>query len=280
MTSQKINVFNPFEHDINPSEFDFAKESEYDSEIVKIWAIVSGASQGGWSGHKLFNQQTIDLKSWKLSNKSTVNRSDLLVLRNVEKSHDFFNDIPKFSCIEIEVYLNSRMDRAVMLSGRVIQNLSDEMLKEITYVKSVKPLSIDDLRDFKFNHDMQFFENKIKWLDKEITISIDVDDESKITDEIETLKILLSNQQKYLDDVLTYATKHILAVKNESWLEPDESPMTEEEFVKRSLLETIRIYRQDGFEFSFSEEEEIFSGGYFMINGTTKNGADSYDIGF
>ena len=56
--------------------------------------------------------------------------------------------------------------------------------------------------------------------------------------------------------------------------------MTEEEFVKRSLHETIRIYRQDGFEFSFSEEEEIFSGGYFMINGTTKNGADSYDIGF
>ena len=79
---------------------------------------------------------------------------------------------------------------------------------------------------------------------------------------------------------MTYATKHILAVKNESWLEPDESPMTEEEFVKRSLLETIRIYRQDGFEFSFSEEEEIFSGGSFMINGTTKNGADSYDIGF
>ena len=56
--------------------------------------------------------------------------------------------------------------------------------------------------------------------------------------------------------------------------------MSKSEFTKRATMESIRIYRNDGFEFGFVEEEDIFNGGYFIINGTTEKGCDSYDIGF
>ena len=84
----------------------------------------------------------------------------------------------------------------------------------------------------------------------------------------------------YHQNVIDYGVVNILALKNESWLAPNENPMSKEQFVKNAGLETIRIFREDGFEFGFVEEEDIFNGGYFLINGTTKNGADSYDIGF
>jgi len=56
--------------------------------------------------------------------------------------------------------------------------------------------------------------------------------------------------------------------------------MTREVFINRAKLESIRIYRNDGFEFGFTEEKDIFNGGYFTINGTTRDGSHSYDIGF
>jgi len=111
-----------------------------------------------------------------------------MVLRNVEKSHDFFKDIPKFGVIEIELFLNSTENRAVMLGGKVILNPDEEMIKEKEFVKSAKIISVDEAGDFNFNHDMQNFDKKLKWLKNEITVSIDINDESSLTDEIETLK--------------------------------------------------------------------------------------------
>lgn len=279
MNSQDIVVYNPFDHDIIPSEFD-SFGGEYQGQTIKIWAVVSRASQGGWSGHKLYTQQSIDVKSWKSLGDIQINRSDLIVFRSVEKSHDFFKDIPKFSIIEIEVFINTKMNRAVMVGGKIIDEPTQEMINEQMYVQTPKKLNLEGFEGFEFNHEMQNFSKKISWLNKEIIVSIDVADQSQITDELETFNKLISNQEKYHQNVIDYGVNYILVLKNESWLAPNERPMTKATFLRNASLESIRIYREDGFEFGFNEERDIFNGGYFIINGTTEKGADSYDIGF
>jgi hypothetical protein len=279
MNSQDIVVFNPFEHDIIPTEFD-SFGGDYENKAIKIWAVVSGASQGGWSGHKLYTQQSIDVKSWKPGGDTKVHRSDLVVFRSVEKSHNFFKDIPKFAIVELDVFINDKMNRAVMVGGRIITKPTKEMIEEQIYVQTPKTLNVEGFEGFEFNHEMQNFSKKIIWLNKEIIVSIDVKDQSEITDELETLNKLLNNQEKYNQIVIDYGVANILALKNESWLGPNERPMTKTTFIRNASLESIRIYKEDGFEFGFDEERDIFNGGYFIINGTTEKGADSYDVGF
>lgn len=279
MNSQDIVVYNPFDHDIIPSEID-PFGGEYQGQTIKIWAVVSGASQGGWSGHKLYTQQSIDVKSWKSLGDTQFHRSDLIVFRSVEKSHDFFKDIPKFSIIELEVFINTKMNRAVMVGGKIIDKPTQEMIDEQMYVQTPKKINLEGFEGFEFNHEMQNFSRKISWLDKEIIFSIDVADQSQITDELKTFNKLISNQEKYHQNVIEYGVNNILTLKNESWLAPNEEPMTKATFIRNASLESIRIYREDGFEFGFNEERDIFNGGYFIINGTTEKGADSYDIGF
>jgi len=279
MNSQDIVVFNPFDHEIIPTEFD-SFGGDYSNETIKVWAVVSGASQGGWSGHKLYTQQSIDVKSWKSEGETKVNRTDLIVFRSVEKSHNFFKDIPKFAIVELDIYLNAKMNRAVMAKGRIILDPTEEMINEQIWVQTPKALNIVGFEGFEFNHEMQNFTKRVIWLDKEIIISIDVEDQSKITDELETLNKLLNNQEKFHQIVIDYGVANILALKNESWLGPNERPMTRATFIRNASLESIRIYREDGFEFGFDEERDIFNGGYFIINGTTEKGADSYDVGF
>lgn len=279
MNSQNIPVFNPFKHDLIPSEFD-SFGGEYQDQKTKIWCVVSGTSQGGWSGHKLYTQQIIDVKSWKLKEDANPRRSDLIIFRCVEKSYDLFSDIPKFAIVELDIFINKKMNRAVMVSGKIILNPTPEMMDEQVYVKIKKSITIDGFEGFVFNHESQNFLKKVKWMNKEITILIDIDNESKLTDELQTLNELFDNQKKYNQIVIDFGINHILALKNESWLSPEEKPMTKAQFIENSSLESIRIYRDGGFEFGFDETKNIFNGGYFVINGTTEKGAISYDIGF
>ena len=280
MNSQEIAVYNPFDHDIVPSEFD-PFGGEYQRQTIKnLGCSPREQVKVGGSGHKLYTQQSIDVKSWKSLDDNQIHRSDLIVFRSVDKSHDFFKDIPKFSIIEIEAFINNKMNRAVMVGGKIIDDPTQEMINEQMYVQTPKKLNIEGFEGFEFNHEMQNFSKKISWLNKEILVSIDVANQSQITDELETFNKLISNQEKYHQNVIDYGVNNILALKNESWLAPNERPMTKETFIRNASLESIRIYREDGFEFGFNEERDIFNGGYFIINGTTEKGADSYDIGF
>ena len=274
MNREEIDVNVPFGKKIIPSEYDPAG-GEYLMETFTIWAVVSGASQGGTS-----SQQFINISSWKLKGESKARREKLIVFRSVKPTHNYFNEIPKFEIIEAEVFLNTEMKRAVMKSGKILLNPPKEMIDEKRYVEAQKFIKIEGVGSFEFDHEMQFYSRNINWLDKEITLIIDVEEQNEITDELNTLRRLLGNKEKYSQTVWEYAIEKILGLKNESWLNPEEKPMTKEEFMEKVELESIRIYREDGFEFGFNEREDIFNGGYFLISGTTKKGGNGYDIGF
>ncbi len=277
MKGQQISVYNPFNEVINPTQYD-SYGGEYDNFSVIIQGIVSGQNQEAWSGHELYNQHIIVLKSWKLKSEAEFNRSHLIVFRSVEKSRFNFKEIPKFSAVEFNIYHNKEKTRAVLIGGEIIISPNEIMIKEIEFVKTAEPLLVENIGEFEFNQDLQNFHRNIKWLDQEIEISIQVATKEQLTDEMETLKYLIENQEKINKSMIKYAIDNILKARNESWIESDEEIMDKQTFVKFSKLERISIELDGNFSFEFAEEENIFNGGWYIIDASIKEGPQSHNI--
>lgn len=279
LKGQEISVYNPFDENITPIRFD-PNGGEYDTSTVTVIGIVSGQSQGGWSGHDLYTQQMIKLESWKLKTDAGFTRSKLLIFRSVEKSRNYFKEIPPFSAVELKLFLNKDQKRAVMTSGHIILSPNDEITSESEFVKEVRSIIVDSIGELQFNHSMQNFQITYEWLGEQIEITINVNSAEEITDEIETLRKLIKEQKNISDQVMKYAVDNILKDRNENWIEPGQAIMNERTFRKYSKLESIYIEKNGEFSMDFAEDEIIFNGGFYMINSNIKNEIKSHEIGY
>lgn len=278
MKGQILSVYNPFSENINPGRYDFFNGEEYEKTPITIIGVVSGESQGGWPGHDLYTLHSIKLKSWKLLEDSEFNRTNLTIFRSVEKSSNFFKDIPGFAVVELEVYINKEKNRAVMISGKIFQTLNKMMSGEIDFLKSVKSIFVEEIGEFEFNYETQNFQRNVRWLDKEIDIVIDISSSDDITDEIETLRALYNDQKAISEMVMKYAIDNILKERNENAVEYDIEIMSESTFKKYSALDLIVVNKDNNFTMEFSESEIIFHGVGYSINSILKQGCQSHII--
>jgi len=276
---QKIDVYNPFQEDIKPEKYD-PNGGSYNKDPVTIIAIVSGESPGGWSAHKQYSQQIIKLKSWKLIADPEFTRSNLVIFRNVEKSRNYFHEIPNFSVIKMDVFLNKDLTRGVMIDGEIILSDNESINAEVKKVKDVKSITVDSLGEFEYNHTMQNYESPFNWQGKQIVITINVSNHKEITDEIETLNYLVKEQDNIAKQTMQYAIDHILKDRNETWIQPGESVMSESTFKRFSKLESIYIDKNGSFSMDYAEEGIIFNGGFYMINSSIEKGPESHEIGY
>ena len=72
------------------------------------------------------------------------------------------------------------------------------------------------------------------------------------------------------------ATK-LLKVKNSSWLDDGEKPMTKDKFIAKLKLDVICFYGDSTFNFLF-DDADLFWGHSVVVRGTLDNGPEDADI--
>jgi hypothetical protein len=92
---------------------------------------------------------------------------------------------------------------------------------------------------------IDWFEGTANWNGTAIRIVFPVDEETLHDDALESAQTLWADQIKWKQSIEAYATQALLSIKNDTWLEDDETKLTAEQFLSRITLETVSVaYRR------------------------------------
>lgn len=161
----------------------------------------------------------------------------------------------------------------INLSSVVKTGVHNEKLKKVLE-KRLKPVIFesDFFGVFILDRAPNWFEVKAKWIDNEIDLLLSgtLDD----LPELELQAITLFNKQNEWDQKFrNKITSDLLELKNESWIEEDENPLTEIEFQGRIKLENLQIHNNGDFQAWYSDGD-IFWGHSISLDGNLNGQLD------
>ena len=268
---QMIDVYHPLGA-INPADIDRA-DKDYSSNPITIVGVVSGESQGGTLLGKAFTVHHITLKAWKASDASDLHFKNLFVMRTVEQERDFFDEIPAYSIVEFKVFLNTNRTRAVLIEGKFIHNPPEDLIAAKIKLQAPVFLESDRFGRFKFDEKIAWFEKELEWNGQLVSVAIQIEDTSLLTDHLQTLEQLMDKQQMWKRKIEDFGVEKLLPLKNDSWLDEGESEWSKNKFISTWQLEAIWIYEDGAFDFWY-KDGDIFWGHYIEISGSVKDGPD------
>lgn len=94
---------------------------------------------------------------------------------------------------------------------------------------------------------------------------------------LEQARALWRDQARWHARVLDCAADSLLELKNDSWLDDDEEPVTADAFKQRIELQSISMNEEGCFEFCFGDDD-LFWGHAIMVDGTLDNGPEDANI--
>lgn len=159
---------------------------------------------------------------------------------------------------------------------------------EDTWREYTKPVVLEDevLGTLTLNREFSTFDGVCKWMDNEIHISLDVEVEKKAswTRVRNVMKKLLAEQaswDKLLREMaalkLTPLANEWLADNDQSDRDPENNPITEDEFARRIRITEFSVSPGGRFTAWF-EDDDLFWGHVVTVDGTLKKGPIGADI--
>lgn len=144
-----------------------------------------------------------------------------------------------------------------------------------------EPVVVEEqqLGTFVLNKDYSYFSGEVKWNDKNISVSMEVDKNDRCTWEqvFENLRFLFNNMQQKDQEFRRYAAEQLTELAND-WLQDEEDEeITEDMFVSRiNLVELAMDYNGD---YSlYYNDDDMFWGHIIDIVGSIETGPTSASI--
>lgn len=197
-----------------------------------------------------------------------------------------FNDL---SIYKIYARRNKNSDNNYYITDIIEQNITFEPFEEMLteYKREIKIFD-DVLGELILNKEFGNFESNIKWCGNDVNISIkvDINNESDWNNIIAMAVDLVQNQETWDDIIRKYAAKYLTDLAND-WAydaydeedeESEEPPeITEQEFASRIELSDISIYENGEFTFWFYDDD-MFCGHSVTVYGSIENGVGTAQI--
>ena len=145
-----------------------------------------------------------------------------------------------------------------------------------------KPVVIQDqvLGELTLDKDYDTFEGEIQWCGKDVSLSLEVNAESKPswTRARNAAKRLVTDQETWDKAMRDFAAKNLTGLAN-NWLSQDEesardpetAPITEEEFAQRILLTEVSVSPGGRFT-AYYNDDDMFWGHAVEVSGSLKKG--------
>jgi hypothetical protein len=252
-------------------------DTSYGDECVVIQGIVSPSSQGGWPGQNdQYKVHCFTFAAWHRLGEAIVKR-DLNILRPVAPDADYFDDLPAYSIHRMSVLLSADRTRAIFEKPLPLTEPGEDLLAFGNELRKPVVISTETFGDLVLNRQIGWFEGKVNWNGVRVAVHFHTDENNSIESGLRTAETLCSDQSQWKRKVDAFAVKELLSLKNDSWLEDDEAPLTAAEFIRRMKLESISISGDGDFEF-WHNDGDLFWGHSIQIRGNLKEGLTDADI--
>jgi len=261
--------------ELDPVQVDEYKGSTYPEKTTTIYGVVGADGQGAFHGNEKYHTHTFSLRAWK--ERTALEKQRLIVLRPIAPDKDFFADVPAYSILRLEVYLNEDRNRAVLKVGEIIADPPQDLVEAREVLMQPVFMETEEFGTFTLNKKISWFEGEVTWNQMPVRLIIDAEKEEDIGDEFETLRELLVSQKVWKKLIDNYAVKELLPLKNEAWLGEDEHPFKKKKFIETYQLESISISKNGEFQF-WHGDGDLFWGHSILIEGSLAEGPTNASI--
>lgn len=129
----------------------------------------------------------------------------------------------------------------------------------------------------RLDRGLDWWEGEATWMGNTIRIAVAATDQRELNAALATAGALWDDQGGWSERIQAFAVRELLELKNESWLDEDEAPVTEAEFRERMRLESVTVHPDGGFTF-WHEDGDLFWGHSIQVGGTLAEGPDYAEI--
>lgn len=146
-----------------------------------------------------------------------------------------------------------------------------------------KPVVIEDeiLGTLTLNRDFDMLEGYFCWNKTEISLmlEVDADDQSTWTETCNTARSMVSEMEKWDQNLRAFSAKALTSLANDWMAEDDEktAPITEELFAERISLSELSFSFEDSFT-AYYEDDDMFWGHAIEVCGSLEQGIESANI--
>jgi hypothetical protein len=124
----------------------------------------------------------------------------------------------------------------------------------------------------RFNKWVKTYDGEVAVGDSSVTFSLGTDESGDLTPALNRARQVLGALEDYARRARDYAARELLEVKNESWLDEDEEPVTPEQFKARMELKGL-AFSPSGEVTFYHRDGDLFSGHSIQI---AMDGADRF----
>lgn len=261
-----------------PSDLRLDTDSPEGVETVYGVVYPPGAD-GGRAGKASAWHLRVGLNPWR-SPGAKLERTPLSVSKAVsdDELKGLMHDLPAYRIVAMLVRFSSvDRSRADLVAIQASAPSDAELEQEALELQ--KPITIDDsvFGTLTFNRDVSWWEGTATWQGRSIRFHLDAENRAELTAAIQAARALWLAQPAWNERIRTYAVRELLPLKNSSWLEENETPVTPAVFDRRMTLESITVTHKGGFSF-FHDDGGLFWGHAIEITGTLESGPTDADI--
>lgn len=251
-------------------------DCEYAADLVEIEGVVSQSAQGGWPHSDEYSVHCIDFSAWRRPGQPMVSKK-LSVLRPVDPEGDWFSAYPNLSIHRIQVLLSKDESRAIFAAKSRQQPDTSGLSAVVEELQ--KPVVVKSQRFglLTLDRSIGWFTGETEWNGRSVRITCHADMNQDITQTLAVAERLWNDQQVWKQRVDDYAVLELLPIKNDNWLNDDESPLNEDLFKSRMTLESISIHPDGNFDF-WHDDGDLFWGHSIQISGSLTDGLTNADI--
>ncbi|MGV0102499.1 DUF2262 domain-containing protein [Nostoc sp. DSM 114160] len=120
----------------------------------------------------------------------------------------------------------------------------------------------------RYNSELDWYDSQVVFYETQLTISISTDDNDKVKSALDRASSVVQELKHHAKSAKEYAVQQLLKLKNDTWLDEDET-LTSEEFKNRMTLEGLVFFPDGEAEFYYNDGNLFF--GHCIIIKMDKN---------
>lgn len=120
------------------------------------------------------------------------------------------------------------------------------------------------LGELRYDTKFDWYESQVVFYETQLSISLSIEDNDKVESILTRASSVVQHLKRYAKDAEEYAVKNLLELKNETWLDEDETFLTSEEFKNRMMLEGL-VFSPDGEVEFYYNDGNLFFGHCILI---------------
>jgi hypothetical protein len=166
--------------------------------------------------------------------------------------------------------------------GEIVRLLNtaarDRDLERYVAEPQVSVIRVDPLfGSLTFNRSLAWWETTVSWAQQSVALYLAAENVADLDIALAVARSLWNDQAGWERRVREYAVQELLDLKNDSWLDDDEQPISSQQFLTRMTLESITV-SPDG-TFSFTHDDgNLFWGHAIQVSGNLQAGPTDADI--